>query len=1014
MEKHKLISRLFTDEGRWGLQVIQQALALLAHIPVRLLDTQKVFKNLSETDKERIDRDFSKATLKSSINGDLIDHFKDRANSPWITRPSNMHPLIEYLREDTGGEWLAMEHAHVGAWQRKSGANMVAVHDFYESSLLMASYRVSVSFGEEEKFDGRLVLGPVFQPTGDNSGESFAKGIINPFVENLPPSYSEFIPFLSHDPIEVRLRGSVRGWVDKQQLIATTIMLGRAFKCLLETEFDPSFIHTIERCTYNCLAQIVFLIHRENVRRMIRETLSQASATFRFDLLQRRSNLGLFATFEGGTWRMRLTERDEVQPKVAIYDPPRSTFTSELLDLETTILQMKRNLEVSYGTLHYGYANERLRRLRNTLEDRFGLVSAHPGTHREPEDFNNAYRPITRELINLFAADTATIFIYNHPEKTLETRVIDFHENVDEARRSDWRKASADLMRKIAHDLEKRLLSISYRCVDSRKPRFCRAASTEKGRRRHDPEEEAFLVPEGVRSCSSVMAVPLSVHGKSFGVLEFGGFSPYQFRYDNLILAEYVGQVIGAFLYQKEVLTRLGQLSDIVVDVQIPDEEKFHKICAELAHVFLAEACVLFMTPVGEKDTFCPFGWFNREDLDRIPDTERHLCRIDTSRDDSPLIMALNTNSHMRQFSIGELKRDYYNWEGGLMHRKGAADNFDWIVIVPLKDQSTGQAFAGLSLYYKKESRAEAEERQMLSKNWEPTVRFLSFFVALLVAPIWRRQAVEDRIQKWVHHELTNHINLLTKFANDILRFLDNPIQENQSLQDAYQQMFYDILPNIRVLSAQRSRLKDYVDQWISKDFWKLVNQGRDPSDWFSRELQDGELEEANEDVCLPELLDTAGEILSQKYESKQLRCYTEFDSDDEIETSLYIFPANRKAVSQVIHHLVDNALKHCLEKTRVTFSVKETSLTVELSVRNTGSALRNSKEQYHLFIEGYQGSNVKDGGGRGGLGLSLARKLCQRLEADLRVDLEPNSDGSCDFIFTVSFSKSPSTRESQ
>ncbi|GEM_PF-3725258 len=104
-EKTTLWNFIQKNDFPWAIQIIQNILAVAEMIPLRLYNAEKAskiwkelnyssdVKNLGKDDPENFGK-----ILKEK--GELIEFFRKRENSPWVTRSSYGHPLLdEFHRE---------------------------------------------------------------------------------------------------------------------------------------------------------------------------------------------------------------------------------------------------------------------------------------------------------------------------------------------------------------------------------------------------------------------------------------------------------------------------------------------------------------------------------------------------------------------------------------------------------------------------------------------------------------------------------------------------------------------------------------------------------------------------------------------------------------------------------------------------------------------------------------------------------------------------------------------------
>lgn len=112
-------------------------------------------------------------------------------------------------------------------------------------------------------------------------------------------------------------------------------------------------------------------------------------------------------------------------------------------------------------------------------------------------------------------------------------------------------------------------------------------------------------------------------------------------------------------------------------------------------------------------------------------------------------------------------------------------------------------------------------------------------------------------------------------------------------------------------------------------------------------------------------------------------------------------------ALNQIIHILLDNAIKYSGENGEVTLSLKrrpgyslgKKSGYVYLSTRNTGTPIP-SEDIPHLFERFYRSDKARTSGSGYGLGLSICKNLASLHKADISV----SSDAEKGTVFTVRF----------
>ena len=110
------------------------------------------------------------------------------------------------------------------------------------------------------------------------------------------------------------------------------------------------------------------------------------------------------------------------------------------------------------------------------------------------------------------------------------------------------------------------------------------------------------------------------------------------------------------------------------------------------------------------------------------------------------------------------------------------------------------------------------------------------------------------------------------------------------------------------------------------------------------------------------------------------------------------ILKSHADAFSRLIHILIENGIKYAPGGTNVSVTLKREWREVKLSVKNSGSYI--SKEDLpHIFERFYRSDKTRGSSGFG-LGLSIAKGLCEKLDAEIKCESKENFGTE----FTVQF----------
>ncbi len=118
--------------------------------------------------------------------------------------------------------------------------------------------------------------------------------------------------------------------------------------------------------------------------------------------------------------------------------------------------------------------------------------------------------------------------------------------------------------------------------------------------------------------------------------------------------------------------------------------------------------------------------------------------------------------------------------------------------------------------------------------------------------------------------------------------------------------------------------------------------------------------------------------------------------SHDEIE-----FKFDRDRIIQVVRNLLSNAIKFARSETAVEIDLRQSDLTVRVSVSDRGTGIPDDEAE-SVFDKFVQSSKTKSSNGGTGLGLSICREIIQA--HDGRIWAENNRHGGATFVFELPF----------
>jgi hypothetical protein len=223
------------------------------------------------------------------------------------------------------------------------------------------------------------------------------------------------------------------------------------------------------------------------------------------------------------------------------------------------------------------YLLERLSLMRLWLQSTYLELS----TEAKPKEVGDAIGRLARRLVQMLGADGCSFYRYDAEQRTLERFACYFTYDTSEALDD-----TADLVRDAGRDPATRARSASYQAIDDpgRDLVFHRSV-------RDAPIPLAD--PRHVPRC--VLAVPILVHDRPWGVMEIKALHPYQVSEASVRWAKEAVRLVGPYFYERWLLENMHDIDKIAVGKNEP-REKLRSILRHFARVFVASSGALYLT----------------------------------------------------------------------------------------------------------------------------------------------------------------------------------------------------------------------------------------------------------------------------------------------------------------------------------------------------------------------------------------------------------------------------------
>jgi len=218
-----------------------------------------------------------------------------------------------------------------------------------------------------------------------------------------------------------------------------------------------------------------------------------------------------------------------------------------------------------------------------------------------------------------------------------------------------------------------------------------------------------------------------------------------------------------------------------------------------------------------------------------------------------------------------------------------------------------------------------------------------------------------------------------SKFMSMASHDLSNSLM---TLQVSFEMLASSLKPD----EEQRKKM-----QYISNGIGQIARLIEDLVDWASIEQGKFRLE--------TNLFD-AGALVEEMLVGPQARASTRgLTLTSKLEPGLPTIAADKKRLGQVLHNLLENAIRHTPKGGNIIVTAEKDGDGVRYAVRDSGDGIA-PEDAGKLFQSFYQGSGGK-GGGRLGLGLSISREIVDSHGGRLWVESAGLGKGAA-FLFTV------------
>lgn len=968
---------------RQAAQAMVEAVADLANVPITLCKRptpERFFKALQQRGQPLPFSDvlgFHDFIEKSQADSAAAIHELARDRLRWrpvfevlerqliVVRGRRSEPIVKTLRDHWPWRWLelaSLYHDTVLA-PPKSGAALSWQTDVSDG--LLHSRLISIG-----RSASRILIGPVrLRTNGDYQPDVALMGLVSWFYGTLRPDLEPIYPaerlsqfVFSRPPLEI----------EDFDLICQKV--ARAIEIL--SGYDAGGNERLDLADFQSASLFAYLLSSLASDKKFRSVLGPdellIAASYDTLLVEERHIprehvfRGRLAKLEGVSLAKTRDLTGATADRALVVRPRLGGKAAS--DTAQDIVRRELSSLWSAGQLARAQLNlEELLLLRYKLSDNFGVLTASGSSQVQHSLEQNADkelgRRIAREIAEITCGSSTVIYRLDYIESHL-SMVGAWVETKNKRAPGDGDYA---WMSDLGHDAERRPTSVSYHAADrDRATTFGASVAGAKlvdrvTAQAHPPVRS--LVP----TAGSILAVPIRVFGRVWGVIEVLSPRSEWFSVADLEILQRIADLIGPYYHEHDLMRLLYRMA--AAPARDASEAAFDDLAAQLREMMLSDACCVWISDVLNSEEFVLAGCSGRPDLPVPADAD--APRISKSAKNSVSMALLRKKQAWQAGTLGRAPFDEL-WSAKPHTRELRSAGFTHIALLPVAAEGSSRQ-AVVSLYSRQSS---------YSDGWQNWGSFIAGYLSVLFNRILNVAETERQARRLVAHEINNAVRILRQSSKKVFEWSRSSPA---------------VLPtNFENWRSDITNYLGFIEQLMAS--WA---EAAPEADWRPELILLSSLEQLSKST-LTKPTSVRSELNSAlQSQSKELRRRA-------IETSTSLprgdldIRMHPEALRMVLANLSSNAIKYSSQGGLIRFEGSKGRYGYSLTMSNLGRELGEGEAQ-RLFDMGFRGYAARGKIDGNGLGLYIAKKVCGFYGIVLTYDRRPgNRPGQVWHMFSL------------
>jgi signal transduction histidine kinase len=640
-----------------------------------------------------------------------------------------------------------------------------------------------------------------------------------------------------------------------------------------------------------------------------------------------------------------------------------ATVRSSTLDVNTTTpaVDAYLNQHFELGARRRRVAQsqrllEELLILRYLLADNFGVFTSDQDEGPSGVDYKLGRR-IARTVTNVCHCDSAVIYQFDHLNNLLYSVGV----HVDDGIAEPLGRLDHRWMENVGRDKNLKFRSVAYTAAEEDRIVEYNDSSefsplVYNKTTKVNPPRKSRLVPG-----KSIVAIPIRVFGRLWGILEVHSKKANSFSYPQLEWLAKIADLVGPYYHEQIIIYSLYQIAS-APEVLVGEDNQFNLLARQAAGIFLCNTACVWIRDLFNTDQYNCAGFTGRPDLEARINKRQALPSFSSQGKKSVARDAIDNKRIWVEGSIG-IEPFGNEWLNKEHTRSLKFFGFKYIAIMPIYDLEEN-AIAVISVY---------SRHRPFSSKWENWARYIGNYMGVVITRIHNAKEVEAQFRSLVAHEIINAVDIVKGAAENFatfVRHLPRGVQRS------------DIFASISDIDTHVGDIETAVGDWVTG---RDVKKGR-----RSQAMLLATAQQRSKTIPIPVNFRTEFNScvapLHREMSRRGIRYHIVFPKGG------LLLKMHAEDFRMILNNLIRNAVKYSPHQGQIFFEFVSQAFGTKFSVRNRGPALGQG-ELYRVFNLGFRGKNVRDKYPGSGLGLYLVKQLCEFYDIGVRYDAPGDAD---------------------